>query len=337
MSNKIKNKKIAVIGAGVSGLITAKELSRLNKVVVFDKSRGIGGRMATRRTNEYQFDHGAQFFTAKSKEFKEFCNKAKNDDIIEEWNCNFAEIIGNKINKQYQFNNNNNPHFVSKPQMNNLCKYIAKDLNVLLGKQVKYVNFDNKKWSLETIEDEVFNDFDYLILAIPSHQAINLIPKKFKHFDIISNIKMSGCFTLMLGFKEKLSTEFNAALIKESNISWISVNSCKPQRPEGFSLIINSSNSWADKNIEGDLEIIKEKMITSLRQIINFDLNNINYQNIHRWKYANAIPRQGNRSLYDPNFNLGVCGDWLISGRVESAFLSGLDLYNNINNNLKNG
>ena len=132
--------------------------------------------------------------------------------------------------------------------------------------------------------------------------------------------------------EEKLSIEFDAALVKESNISWISVNSSKPERSEGFSLVVNSSNRWADENIEEDLEIVKEKMITSLKQIIDFDLNDINYQNIHRWKYANADLRQGDKSLFDLNLNLGICGDWLISGRVENAFLSGLDLYKNINN-----
>lgn len=336
MNIKIQNKKIAIIGAGMSGITLARTLTTSNEVTIFDKSRGIGGRMATRRVDGYHFDHGAQFFTAKSEEFKELCQKAKSDGIIEEWNCNFVEITGNQTSRRWSFNNDK-AHFVAKPQMNNLCKYVAKDLKILLDKQIQSINVDNKKWYLKTIKDEIFSDFDYLILAIPSHQAINLIPKDFKYFDIISNIKMTGCFTLMLGFKEKLSIEFDAALVKESNISWISVNSSKPERPAGFSLVVNSSNKWADENIEEDLEVVKEKMITSLKKIIDFDLANINYQNIHRWKYANADLRQGDKSLFDKNLNLGICGDYLISGRVENAFLSGLDLYKNINNISNNG
>ena len=331
MNSKIQNKKIAIIGAGMSGITVAKELAKSNEVVVFDKSRGIGGRMATRRVDSYHFDHGVQFFTAKSEEFKELCQKAKSDGIIEEWNCNFAEIIENKINKKWQFGNDK-AHFIAKPQMNSLCKYMGKDLNVLLSKKISSVNFDNSKWTLKTLENEIFEDFDYLILAIPSHQAVNLIPANFKYFDIVANIKMSGCFTLMLGFYEDINLEFGAALVKESNISWISLNSSKPGRKNGYSLVVNSSNRWADENIEEELEIIKEKMITSLKEIINFDFNNIDYQNIHRWSYANAALRKGDKSLFDKSLNLGICGDYLISGRVENAFLSGLDLYKNINN-----
>jgi predicted NAD/FAD-dependent oxidoreductase len=331
MSGKIENKKIAIIGAGISGLKVAKELSLQNEVIIFDKSRGIGGRMTTRRVDDFHFDHGAQFFTAKSKEFKDFLQNAKNDNIITEWNCDFAEIIGNKINKKRQFNNEK-PHFVAKPQMNFLCKYLAKNLNILLNKQVENIDFCDKKWVLKTSENEIFDDFDYLILAIPSHQALNLLPKNFKYFDIVADVKMSGCFTLMLGFEEKLSIEFDAALVKESSLSWISINNSKPERPKQFSLVVNSCNKWADENMEENLEIVKEKMISSLRQIIDFDLSDIIYQNIHRWRYANAPLRKGEKSLFDKNLNLGICGDWLISGRVENAFLSGLDLYKNMEN-----
>jgi renalase len=323
--SKIKNKKIAIIGAGISGIVLADKLAASNEVTVFDKSRGIGGRMATKRTDDYQFDHGAQFFTAKSEEFKEFCHKAKQENIIEDWQCRFVEIVGNNIDLKPQFKNH--PHFVAKPQMNNLCKYIGKDLNILLNQQIESINFDNQKWSFKTTNNKIFENFDYLFLAIPSHQAIKLIPKNFKYFDLVANIKMSSCFTLMLGFKDGLEMDFDAALVTESIISWISINNSKPERPKGFSLVINSSNEWADKNIEKDLEVVKKEMIATLRKIIAFDIDDIDCQNIHRWKYANAKSRQGEKSLFDSNLNLGICGDWLSCGRVENAFLSGLDQF----------
>ncbi len=71
----MKNKKIAVIGAGMAGITIARKLAQNNKVIIFDKARGIGGRMATRRIGDYHFDHGAQYFTAKNSDFKELCRK----------------------------------------------------------------------------------------------------------------------------------------------------------------------------------------------------------------------------------------------------------------------
>jgi predicted NAD/FAD-dependent oxidoreductase len=328
---EIKNKKIAIIGAGIAGITIASKLQNLNEVTVFEKSRGVGGRMSSRRVEDYSFDHGAQFFTAKTAEFKELCRKAESEGVIEQWNCNFVEIKGNQILEKWQFSSRY-PHFVATPQMNSLCKYIGKDLNILLSQEIISIKFDNDKWSLNSKEGAVFRDFDYLILAIPSHQTINLIPESFGHFDVISNSKMSACFALMLAFKKPLKINFEAALVKESNISWISLNHSKPQRPKAFSMVVNSSNKWAEENIEEDLEVIKEKMISSLQKIINFDLEDINYQNIHRWKYANSDLQKGEKSLFDAKLNLGICGDWLISGRVESAFLSALDLYKKMKN-----
>lgn len=333
MNNTLANKKIAVIGAGIAGLTVAQQLAQSHDVTVFDKSRGMGGRMATRRTDDYHFDHGAQFFTAKSDAFKALLTQAQNDHIIEPWHCHFAEIIGETINKKWQFDNHH-PHFVAKPHMNNLCKYIAKDLNVILNTTIQSIAFEKGKWSLQTQQSGYAGDFDYLILAIPCHQAVDLLPKNFLYFDIVSDIKMSGCFALMLGFKEKLQLEFDAALVKKSNLSWISANNSKPGRPHnGTALLVKSSNQWADAHIEDDPESVKEKMIQSLQKIINFDVNTIDYQTLHRWKYANAKLREGEKSLFDPHLNLGICGDWLIAGRVEYAFLSAMNLYETMQRN----
>ena len=64
--------KIAIIGAGISGITIAKNLKDFAKVSIFEKSQGVGGRMASHRSGTYEFDHGTQFFTAKSKHFKDF-------------------------------------------------------------------------------------------------------------------------------------------------------------------------------------------------------------------------------------------------------------------------
>ena len=65
-------KKVAIIGGGLSGLVLAKNLDDFSKVTVFEKSSGVAGRMATRLVEPFDFDHGAQFFTARSESFKNF-------------------------------------------------------------------------------------------------------------------------------------------------------------------------------------------------------------------------------------------------------------------------
>lgn len=61
---------IAIIGSGIAGLAAARRLADAGRSpVIFDKGRGIGGRVATRRSGGFQFDHGAQCVTARAPAF----------------------------------------------------------------------------------------------------------------------------------------------------------------------------------------------------------------------------------------------------------------------------
>ena len=92
--------KVAVIGAGISGLALANKLKKHFEVVVFEKSRGYGGRVATRRAHEFIFDHGAQFFKVKTDEFKEYIKPMIDQDIIDIWRARFVEIDNGKITNE---------------------------------------------------------------------------------------------------------------------------------------------------------------------------------------------------------------------------------------------
>ncbi|MEM6905266.1 MAG: FAD-dependent oxidoreductase, partial [Pseudomonadota bacterium] len=62
-----------IIGAGMAGLACARALTDAgHRVTVLDKGRGVGGRLATRRTEDgWQFDHGAQYIAASGTPFRE--------------------------------------------------------------------------------------------------------------------------------------------------------------------------------------------------------------------------------------------------------------------------
>ena len=68
----MKKPSIAIVGAGFSGIILAQKLKNIGEVKIFEKARGVGGRMASRIKDDFNFDFGAQFFIAKKPEFQEF-------------------------------------------------------------------------------------------------------------------------------------------------------------------------------------------------------------------------------------------------------------------------
>lgn len=111
--------RIAIIGAGISGLVLAQQLAAHAEVIVFEKARGVGGRMSTRYAAPFYFDHGAQCFTARSHEFQSFLKPYMDEGIVSEWHGKVINLeIGKKQTKRLWFE----PHLVASPNMNSLCK-----------------------------------------------------------------------------------------------------------------------------------------------------------------------------------------------------------------------
>ena len=76
---------VLIIGTGMAATALASKLAGKARVTLIEKSRGFGGRMATRRREGFEFDHGAQFFTARSTEFTQFLAQPVERDAIQEW------------------------------------------------------------------------------------------------------------------------------------------------------------------------------------------------------------------------------------------------------------
>jgi len=334
--------RIAIIGAGLSGLVAAGRLKDFAEIEIFEKSRGVGGRMASRQVlinensscsaaevenkNVLCFDFGAQFFNAKSKEFKEFLQPFVDEGLVVEWRAKFVEIDGNKILHSRLWDGKPE-HYVVNPKMNALCKKISAGLNVNL--QTKIVRTKFNQQSVELFDDKGENrgEFDFVISAIPAFQALDLIPKNHPFCLKIAAKKMVGCFTVMLGLEEDLPVDWEVAYLKNSKLSWIAKEGSKPNRKGSKAITFLSRNAWAEKNLDRDLLEVKEELLTEFAYAVNCPLPKIIHSDIHRWLYAN-IEKQGSDEtfLLDLQNRIGICGDWLVRGRVEAAFKSGNNL-----------
>lgn len=320
---------IAVIGAGLSGLVVANLLKDNAKVTIFEKARGASGRLSTRRAEPYFFDHGAQFFKAKTPEFQAFLTPMMEQGIIKEWNARFVEFMKTDVINKRRWNGTN-PNYVGVPGMSAICKYLAKDIDIQFSTRVSEM-VDNGSWKLLDSDRNDLGSFDWVISTAPAQQTAELMPKSFLYYDSVCSAKMVSCFTLMLGFNKELPIDFDAALVGGSDISWISVNSSKPGRAKGYSLVIHSTNKWAEEHLHDDRNEIMEYICRHASSIIGVDLTSADHKNIHGWHYAN-IQKQPKQDLFiDEKQKLAVCGDWCIQGIAEAAFISAFNISNKIN------
>ena len=311
---------IDIIGSGLTGLTVARNLSSIAKVSVFEKSRGVGGRLATRYAENYEFDHGAQYFIAKTDMFQQFVKELLDAGVILPWNARFALFDGKKQMETHLWTEDF-PHYIGVPRMNVIGKYLATDLNILLSTKIVKTEFKDNKWWLHDEKEHIHGPYDWVISTAPLPQTQELFNTLIK----FPRIQMQGCFTLMLGFKKDLNLNCDVALIINSCLSFLTVNSQKLNRINtGTSLVALSDNTWADKHIEDNIQDISSFMLKELQNYL--PPIEPDYRDIHRWRYANVGQQKSNQIIFDSGLRFVAGGDWSISGRVESAYLAGIEI-----------
>ena len=317
--------RIAVIGAGLAGLVAARELAKCGDVTVFEKSRGLGGRMATRYEAGFEFDHGAQFFTARSPEFQEYLRPLIERGNIACWHARFAELDKDQLVATRNWDDAY-PHYVGAPRMNSVGKYLAEGLDIRRNTTVSRIDREPTSWRIFDREGEELGLFDWVICSMPAAQTAALAPADSTLRRVADNAQMQSCFALMLGFDQPLSLPWQAALLRGADISWVSVNSSKPGRPGRFTLVVHSTNAYAEAHIEEDLEKVREHLLNETSAVVGVDCSSAVFKQLQRWRYANADTKEGASFLVEPEITLASCGDWFRRGRVEAAFTSGFEL-----------
>lgn len=312
--------RIAIIGAGLSGLVAARALSADHSVSVFEKARAAGGRMSTRYVDDWFFDHGAQFFTARMPAFREFLEPIIDAGVVKLWSARFVEIDRSGIiarrhwNKEY-------PHFVASPNMNALGRHLAAGLNVILKTRVARLEKLRNRWQLYDADANFLGAFDWVVVTAPAPQAASLLPEESRLSRHAKATTMLPCFALMLGFDRAPPTDWDTALVKDFPISWISVNSSKPDRVGKASWVVHVSNAWAAQHLEDEPNAIKARLLGAVSDACGLDLESVTHCGLHRWRFANA-ERQERVPQVDTTNRLAACGDWYVRGRVEGAFTS---------------
>jgi predicted NAD/FAD-dependent oxidoreductase len=317
--------KVAVIGAGLSGLVVARQLQAVADVTVFEKSRGVGGRMATRYAGDFEFDRGAQFFTARTKGFRSFLQPLLDKGIVAPWQAQFAEFDRDNMTTLRAWADDY-PHFVGAPRMNSIGKALSADLNVVFETAITAIARDSNGWTVSDGAGSRSGPFDWLVVSSPAPQTAALTATFPELVAYCGERQMLGCFALMLGFSEPVNLQWQAALVHNADISWMSVNNSKPFRDNPFALVVHSTNAWADAHMEDDIELVQEHLLDEVSLVAGKDMRSAAHREVHRWRYAN-IARQAGPSYYlDEHNRLAACGDWCVLGRIEAAFTSANDL-----------
>ena len=317
-------KCIAIIGAGMAGLTLAQRLKNHAKVNVFEKARGVGGRMSTRQADPFAFDHGAQFFTARDNRFAAFLAPHLASGLVQEWQGKVITLDPDKKTTDRLWFE---PHYVACPGMNSLCKKLADDIEIKLNCEVNPLGEKKSdSWELLDKEGRSLGLYDIVISTAPSAQTCKLFGAFLPPDEKLRYSKLLACYTMMFGFQRKWDQSWIAAKIHNYPLEWIAVNSTKPQRNASTTtLVVHSTNAWAEEHANDDLQQAELFLRDQLRQVLKINLDAPDYFSLHRWRYALLDKAHDDASRDPPYFErklqLASVGDWGSRSRVEDVWL----------------
>ena len=321
---------VAVIGAGISGLFAARTLADHGvSVTVFDKGRGVGGRMSTRRVEGQPcFDHGAQYFTARDPRFHRYVQSWLQQGVVARW----PDVENDPSHKIVVFKNGQRTEkddsverFVGSPSMSSVCKHLASDLNVYTGSRIEKVEPIDGRIRLTDMEGNSRGDFDRLIVTAPAQQAAELLVNFPNLAQPISQIQMNPCWAVMASFDQPIAGDWVGAFVHDSIVTWTSRNSTKPNRPTASEhFLLHVGHEWTAENWERDPDEVAAEVLEAFWQASGIEPAKPFHLVAHRWKYAIPVDPPDQRCFFDAESGIAACGDWAGGPRVEGAFLSGM-------------
>ncbi len=315
-------RRVAIIGAGMSGLVCASTLAGKGyQVAVFEKSRGVGGRMSTRRAGKsLQFDHGAQYFTVRDPRFLDCVTAWLRDGVAARWDGRIVSMKDGVIKDE----KSDTDRFVATPRMSAICQHLARGICVELETEVAPPVRIGNQWRLVSGSQEL-GRFDIVIVSAPPAQSCCLLEAAPELADKVRTVKMHGCWAMMLALSGPSEVEFSGAFIQGSPISWIARDSDKPQRadkPETW--VVHASSDWTDRHLDLTVEQVQHLLLNEFWKVTRIKSQSLQFHAAHRWLYALPPEPLAERCQFDDARQIGTCGDWCAGPRVEGAFLSGL-------------
>lgn len=312
-------KRIAIIGAGIAGLHLARRLGTSASVTVFEKARGVGGRMSTRYAEPFTFDHGAQHFTARTKEFRNFLAPWLANGVVQLWNPSMVMLSPGGLIRDKTWNE---PHYVACPNMNSLCKEMAREVVARTSAEVNpLVSRGMDGWALTDTSGQPLGHYDWVISTAPHVQTARLFEAALDPARPLPVRNLQPCYCLMLGLSLPWPHHWHAAIINDSPISWIALNNSKAGRGNAPSLVVHADAAWSAQHLEDAPQQVESALVDELRKLGIFDDNHFSYSSLHRWRYAKAPETAGDGPYIDDALGLAAAGDWTGTGRVEDAWM----------------
>lgn len=324
---------VAIVGAGMSGLICAQELHQAGyRVVVVEKSRGLGGRVTTRRLQDTCADRGLGYILAEGELTTKFVEVLKSQNILTVWTDTVHELNAGFELKAVK----GAPLYIAPDGMSAIARFLAKNLEIQLNRRVVGLSLINDGWHLQFENSNAEVVAKAVVVAIPAPQALALLAPFASSvvLDSLRKVEFSTCLSLIAGYPSRLDLPPMPAVkvIDDDTLAWISNDSSKRPGKTSSIFVFHSSAKFAQNYIDTeDLHLAGQQLLAKAAKLFP-QLANPDWLQCDFWRYAfPTVPLADNCLNIDTPQPLVCCGDWCGGFNLEGAMRSGIRAATEIN------
>ena len=327
---------VAIVGAGMAGLVCAQRLQhRGYEVVVLEKSRGLGGRVATRRLQDTWADHGLRYLEDQGTFSQALVQKLLEQGVIHLWTS--IPTLDDKSQEA------RHPRYVAADGITAIAKFLATGLEIWRGQRVEAIApTPEQTWAL-TLEaaDRIAPAAlaKSLVLAIPAPQAVPLLePFAQQMPDLLAavrSVEFAACITAIATYAPSQVTNipWKAIRSENSDLAWVSLETSKHPESSKPVVVVQSSVQFADRHLEStDLKSVGQQLLRTTQDLVeklvekdsSLWLSDPEDLQVHRWRYGFVRKPSADFCLSTNHPLPLICsGDWCGGTQLESALQSG--------------
>lgn len=309
--------RIAVIGAGVTGLSCARVLRRAGFYVqIFEQDQVVGGRMGTARLGIVPFDHGAQYVSARNARFKSFLEETVASGYVAKWQPRgYAGESGEgQISTWY----------VGRPGMSSVVRPLAENVRMSFGRRVHTMLRKEKAWTLWFDDQTSEGPFAAVAVCVPAPEAQFLLGRIPVLAEPLERVRMQPCWALMVRLDQKLLPDQDVYSDMSQIVRWVSRNNSKPGRsPGGDHIVVHAAPNWTRETEDVDPETVAEELWAEVSHALSLPPVRPTQMAAHLWRYGLCDTPLGETFMFAREHMAGVGGDWCRGRLAEHAFESG--------------
>jgi renalase len=297
--------RIAIVGAGIAGLTAGRALAAAGAAVeLFDKGRGLGGRVSTRRRENGAFDHGAQRFSARSPAFVA---------EVAAW-AEAGAVAATEPASEGTW-------WLPTPSASALPRHLGAGLAVQTSTRVTGLRRRSQRLWLALEGAPEVGPFDRVLVTAPAPQAAALLGPLGAFERELGAIAYAPTWAVLALTEGSATSGPVFTTFDEGPIELVAHEDRKPGRAPGppGRLVVHASSAFSEAHLEASDAEVLAQLVPALER----HAGRVLHAEAHRWRFARVVRPLGEAACLDRARGVGIAGDGLLGPRIEAAWQSG--------------